>query len=394
MTDELRRPLKRRGLSDKLKALRPSLLQTATGFVALSAGALAIWLVRADVPQQPSATVVADIPPVADSINTGSTKSPGEAADASEPAAADEAPLRDLPPDPKAVAADQLDASRQQQTAMIIAPPLRLVAAPVSSVTEKASVGPLPHIAKNGKTPFDVYSRPVKAAVLNDKRPKVAIILGGMGLNAGLTEDAIRILPGEVTLAFAPYGNNAQNQINRARANGHEVMLHLPMEPFGYPSVDPGPKTLVADGDPKTNIDNLLWHLSRFSGYFGVVNYLGGRFTSDGGALLPVMSELNRRGLVYLDDGSSERSLSTEIGSAAGLRTRKAVIQIDADPSEAAIEASLDDLEKLARKKGLAIGVGTGLSVTINEVERWAEKLQQDGIELVPVSAAYRGVSG
>ena len=129
--------------------------------------------------------------------------------------------------------------------------------------------------------------------------PKIAILLGGMGLNSKLTQRAIRELPGDVTFAFAPYGDDLQTQVNKARADGHEVLLQLPMEPIGYPANNPGPKTLLADADKAANLEALHWHMSRFAGYTGITNYMGGRLLSTPSALKPVMAEMSNAARLF-----------------------------------------------------------------------------------------------
>ena len=94
-------------------------------------------------------------------------------------------------------------------------------------------------------------------------------------------------MPGEVTFAFAPYGENLQAQVNTARAQGHEILLQLPLEPFGYPAANPGPKTLMTSAGGDANLDALIWHMGRFAGYVGITNYMGGRFLSEAQALAP-----------------------------------------------------------------------------------------------------------
>ncbi|MDP1340887.1 divergent polysaccharide deacetylase family protein, partial [Klebsiella variicola] len=77
------------------------------------------------------------------------------------------------------------------------------------------------------------------------------------------TAHAIETLPPEVTLSFAPYGPRLQEWIDKAREAGHEVLLELPMEPFGYPQNDPGPHTLLTGGNTAENISRLEWLMSR-----------------------------------------------------------------------------------------------------------------------------------
>ena len=126
--------------------------------------------------------------------------------------------------------------------------------------------------------------------------PRVAIVVGGLGIGANTTTDALRKLPGPVTLAFAPYGGDLERQVARARETGHEVMLQIPMKPFDYPDNDPGPHTLLTSIDSAQNLDRLHWLMSRFQGYVGIVNYMGGRFSASELGMAPVLREAATRG--------------------------------------------------------------------------------------------------
>ena len=121
---------------------------------------------------------------------------------------------------------------------------------------------------------------------------------------------------------------------------------------------------------------------------------MGAKFLGDAQALRPILAETKKRGLVFLDDGAANRSMSEEIGQVVGLPVKSGAKVIDADPAPQSIEQALDELEAEAKTNGFAIGTGTGLDVTIDTVEEWSRSLAEKGILLVPVSAAYRGRTG
>ena len=137
--------------------------------------------------------------------------------------------------------------------------------------------GLLPKICVDGRRPWQVYARPFNNS---EPRPRVAIVLSGLGLSSAATESAIQGLPGGVTLAFHPYADNLQQWINLARAAGHEVLINLPLEPLDYPKDDPGPQALFTAFKPVENIERLNWALSRVTGYTGVSTHMGSRFTT------------------------------------------------------------------------------------------------------------------
>lgn len=379
MADELRRPLRRRRVFDLVRTSRPTPLAAATAAVAASALVLVAWLALAPGSPDDGPVVVVGIERP-DPVTTATTAPAGGLADDDDPFDSELA----LPSD-EAIAADLALASEPDPVLPRRRP---LAPAPIEAVSEAGPFGPLPRIASDGRKPFDLYAR--AAPVASSPGPRIALVLGGMGLNRELTLQAIRNLPAEVTLAFAPYGDDLQGLVNQARAAGHEVMLHLPMEPFGYPSVDPGPRTLRAGDGAGTNLDNLSWMMSRFAGYTGVVNYMGARLMADEAALKPVLAELAGRGLVYLDNGASTRSLAAEVGQALHLPVRRAHGVIDAAADVERIRQGLTGLEEEARRSGLALGAGTGLPVTLQAVEAWAADLAERGFVLVPASAAFR----
>ncbi len=260
-----------------------------------------------------------------------------------------------------------------------------LAAAPDPRLTEQTRYGPVPRIGLDGARPAEIYARP---AVSLPGLPRIALLVGGMGLSPRATEAAIAALPGAVTLGFAPYGAGLARQTSRAREAGHELILEIPMEPFDFPRDNPGPHTLVADAGKPGNGDNLAWLMSRFTGYAGVANFLGGKFTADEAALRPVLRAFATRGLFYVDDGTSARSLAMTLAPGQALAAARADIVLDSAGGPDAIEAALARLEAIARDKGLAIGVASALPDSIETIGRFARGLEARGIALVPLSAA------
>ena len=160
------------------------------------------------------------------------------------------------------------------------------------------------------------------------------------------------------------------------------------MEPFDYPDNDPGPQTLLTSLAPEQNIDRMHWLMSRFQGYVGVANYMGSRFTASDAAFAPVLREVAKRGLMYLDDGTSPRSLAGQIAGANNLPFAKASVVLDAVPTPVEIDRALSRLEAMARETGVAVGVASALPVSIARIAQWAKDAEARGFLLVPISAA------
>jgi uncharacterized protein len=266
---------------------------------------------------------------------------------------------------------------------------IRLAKAPDPGLIEAGAHGALPRIGKDGRRPSQVYARPTAPPLATgSRRPRrIAILLTGLGISVDSTREAIRRLAGPVSFAFAPYGSDLQTWVDKARSRGHEVALQLPMEPFDYPESDPGPHTMLANASSTQNVEQLRWLLARMTGYFAVTNYMGAKFTASPRALTPVLDEAARRGLAFIDDGSSPRSQVSTIAASHGLPAVTGDMIIDSGQSARSIAAALKDLERLAHERGQAIGIATALPSTIDAITRWADGLSARGIVLVPVSA-------
>jgi hypothetical protein len=251
-----------------------------------------------------------------------------------------------------------------------------LPAAPIAGLSQPGPNGPLPTIATDGRVPAQAYARPFRS----NGRPRVALIVGGLGLNAATTRAAIERLPAEVTLSFVPYAEGLQTWIDLARAQGHEVMLEMPMEPTGYPDNDPGPYTLLASGSPADLQSKMNWLLGRATGYFGVTNYMGDRFASSDAGMNAFLGVLRQRGVAFLDDGS----MSRRPGAWARASANRV---IDEQQTPAAIVGQLNALEALAKGSGQAMGTGFSYPVTVEAVARWTADLDARGLQLAPASA-------
>lgn len=261
---------------------------------------------------------------------------------------------------------------------------VQLAPAPDAAVAEQGKDGLLPKIAADGAQAWHVYSHPFPP---EDARPRIAIIIGGIGLSKQAAEMAMQRLPARVSLSIVPYAEELQELTARARATGHELLLELPMEPFDYPENDPGPYALLTTSSAEENTIRLEWLLGRFPGYIGAINYLGGKFITSEAALWPVMAELKGRGLMMIDDQTGQRSRVSGIARRIDMPVVVANTLIDGVQDAEQIDARLASLEQLARANGRAAGIGLSYPLTIERVVNWAAQLDARGIALAPVSA-------
>ncbi len=251
-----------------------------------------------------------------------------------------------------------------------------LVPAPIAGLSAPGPGGLLPIIAADGRASWKAYARPF----VDDGRPKIALVIGGLGLNPDQTRQAIDALPPEITLSFSPYAENLQAQIDRARAAGHEVMVELPMEPLDYPDNDPGPYTLLSSAQPGEIQAKLDWLMSRATGYFAVTNLFGSRFMGQDRTMAPVVQTLRQRGVAFIDDGQAA-------GRGGGLHRASMGPKIDTDLDSAAIDNQLPSLEAVALQSGAALGTGSAYPLTVNQAQKWAVAVRDRGYALAPASA-------
>lgn len=253
---------------------------------------------------------------------------------------------------------------------------------------ESSRYGMIP-IAAGGLKPWQAYAAgndALRAKAMT--MPVVAVVIGGLGIGAAKTSDAIMKLPGAVTLAFTPYGSEPGKLVERARTQGHEVLLQIPLEPFDYPDNDPGPQTLLTSLRPEQNLDRLFWHLSRFQGYVGLSNFMGGKFVPNEASMQPLIGEAAKRGLAYFDDGAASRSVSQQVSATQTVPFAKADVTIDAMPNAAEIDRALAQLEATAKQRGFAVGAASALPLSIERIGSWAKTLESRGLLLVPLTTA------
>ncbi|MBT7233746.1 MAG: divergent polysaccharide deacetylase family protein [Rhodospirillaceae bacterium] len=256
-----------------------------------------------------------------------------------------------------------------------------------SEMVESTATGLLPKKTSRGGSPWQEYSRPFNKDV---KRPRIAIILRGIGLSRAATLAAINQLPGGVTLAFSPYTTNIGDWMGMARSAGHETLIDLPMEPNDFPVSDPGPMAMLTELEAADNINRLQRLLGLAPGFVGVFQVMGSKFAASEQALTPVLGELAKRGLLYVDNGIPKGGLSLKVAKSLALPRTSVALTLDETPSAAAINGRLIQLEKQARARKSAVGVAEPYPVTIRRLAEWAKSLDFKELALAPVSAVVR----
>ena len=226
-------------------------------------------------------------------------------------------------------------------------------------------------------------------------RPIIAIVLDDVGVNKGHAEQAIA-LPPEITLAFMTYANHVGDMAKRARAKGHELMVHVPMEPLSN-EIDPGPKALRVGYTEAEILERLRWGLGQFDGYVGINNHMGSRFTQDERGMRVVIEELKRRNLLFLDSKTINTSVGDRLAAQLGVAHVARDVFLDDDMSSNAVLKQLALAERVARKNGHAIAIGHPHPNTIAALKAWLPRAKADGFIIAPLSTVAKlrlGASG
>jgi polysaccharide deacetylase 2 family uncharacterized protein YibQ len=391
--DDLNAPLGQ-GKQRKLPALPIAMPQLLAGLLGLSGLLVVIWaaFVHDPLGGEPMALVATKSPGPAKADGDGREHSryDGPAANTPEAktaAAAEAAKATAPPPGSKTITIIDGSSGKSQE---VVIPGSSSGLVPKTpgepKLLETTRHGPIPKIAADGARASTVFAHPRELPPNRKDSPRIAIVIGGLGISASGTADALTRLPAPVTFAVAPYGADLQKLAENARAENHEVLLQVPMEPFDYPDNDPGPQTLLTSLSADQNIDRLHWLMSRFQGYVGVASYMGARFAASEAALAPVLRDTAKRGLIYVDDGASPRSVAGQIAGSHNLPFVKTDIVLDAVPTPVEIDRALARLEMAARDNGAAVGRATAQPGTIARIAEWAKKVESRGFLLVPIS--------
>jgi polysaccharide deacetylase 2 family uncharacterized protein YibQ len=401
-TDDLYSPL---GLGKKPARFRlpPGVLAVAAGALGIGLGTFAIWVMVRNDPfgGEPMAVARVDLgvaeagvaaklrpsqPDAAAPENTG-TVSPAEEIALLEKREQAGEDIRDRAPAGRGEQIVTIIDGRNGARQEVKIPALAETAISQGIDAELVEItrdGPIPRIGANGIRAAQAFAQPAGAK----PGPQIAIVITGLGVSNATAAEALNKLPSAVTFALAPGGSDVERLAGKARSLGHELLLQVPMEPPELADKEAAPQALLTSLSPEQNLERLHWLMSRFQGYVGVANQAGDRLTASEAAFAPILREIGNRGLIYVDDGTSPRSLAGRIAGAGGSGFARANLVLDAVPSAVEIDRALAKLEGLARQNGMAVGFATAWPVVIERVVRWSKTAEGRGFSLVPITAA------
>ncbi len=256
--------------------------------------------------------------------------------------------------------------------------------APISGLTRQSAFGPVP--SRSAGNALAAYKKSFRRQA--GKKP-VSLIIGGLGINRSLTQNAIQSLPADVTLSFAAHSVGLQDWIDMARSDGHEVLIEIPMESANFDPLEPGAdRALRLTVPPAENGRRLDWMLSRAQGYAGLINFNGDSFLTRADAAAPFMDRLAQTGLGFITDGAFETPSLRALASSVRQPFKTGHGLIDPDPIARVISARLSGLSQTAASGSHPVGVGFAYPETISEAQTWIATLDSQGLQLAPATAA------
>jgi polysaccharide deacetylase 2 family uncharacterized protein YibQ len=254
------------------------------------------------------------------------------------------------------------------------------------TTSEMAALAPLPPspapVTGDGELPawlrYAVDAAPFKG------RAQIAVVIDDLGMDRRRSARAVTLLS-PLTFSYLPYARDLPQQTADARAAGHELLVHLPMEPTN--GADPGPKPLLTELSQAELLKRLRWDLSRFSGFVGVSNHMGSRFTADPQSMGTVLEEISSRGLLFLDSRTTARTVAPRLARRLGVPFAERNVFLDNEVDIQSVRKRLVELEKMASHHGYAVGLGHPHDATLDALADWLPTLAERGFVLVPISS-------
>lgn len=262
------------------------------------------------------------------------------------------------------------------------------VAEPVPEVPPKVALTVIPPDTVSGRSGVPAWIRNAVTFKVDAGKPMIALVIDDVGIDRRRS-DAVIALPAPLTLSFLTYADDLGRQTAAARAQGHELMVHIPMQPKSA-DADPGPNVLRVRDTPAQLSEKLDWGLSRFSGYVGINNHMGSRFTTDRAGMQTVMTALGRQGLFFLDSVTAPDSAGMSTARAGGVPVLTRDVFLDNEDTPEEVRFRLEQLEKIALRSGAAIAIGHPHDATISVLRDWIPDAIARGFAIVPISSLVR----
>jgi polysaccharide deacetylase 2 family uncharacterized protein YibQ len=224
-----------------------------------------------------------------------------------------------------------------------------------------------------------------KVAIKKDsKKYKIAIVIDDMGINRKKTKDIANI-KSQITSSYLSYARNIPNQVKTAQKSGHQIIIHVPMQPKGN-NVNAGPN-VIKEGMKREEISNILnKSIDKFPMAHGINNHMGSRLTEVDYAIDEIMSVLSKKGLFFLDSKTTSKSVCKELAEKYDVKYLYRNVFIDNVNEKKYILNQLEKAESIAIKNGYAIAIGHPKQGTIDALKEWLPSLKEKNIKIVHLS--------
>lgn len=223
--------------------------------------------------------------------------------------------------------------------------------------------------------------------------PRVAIVIDDVGWSRETTPLFAEVRE-YVTFALLP-GRPYSSDLYERWKNKTNFLVHMPMEPKGYPEDDPGQLALMtsmSSDEVRTRLNEVL---DRYPRIAGINNHMGSKFTGNRPLMGTVMDVLNRRNLFYLDSRTSAGSVAVEEARRKGVPVAQNQVFLDNKRSESAVRAQLERLVGIARDEGTGIGIGHFQhEVTARVLRQEIPRYREQGVAFVGVRDVLSGMVG
>jgi len=255
---------------------------------------------------------------------------------------------------------------------------------PAPELTEGKHGHPLPPDGTTEQHAWKVYGKPFDSS---DIRPKIVIVITEFGLSSIASRAVIDSLPSSVTFVSSPYAEGLDYWIREAHADGHEVFVSLPVQAADPLVADAGPKAIPSLPDEETSA-RLEAVLAACTGCAGVMISESNPLLERAEAFSFVLNAIHDRGLMLFAATPREPEPVIPIADGIGLVRAWANMVLDEDITSGHMDEQLVELQELARRRGVAVGVARPLPATVRSLAAWWRTLESKGYVLAPLTAA------
>lgn len=226
--------------------------------------------------------------------------------------------------------------------------------------------------------------RPETPAPKPAAKGRLAIVIDDMGEDVAVARE-LAVLGAPVAFSIWPDSSHRPEVIKIAKANGREILIHLPMQPKGYPKVDPGPHPLLTTMHADQIKAQVARAVKRVPGAIGINNHMGSEFSQFGAGMRAALSVMREDGLFFLDSRTSAATVGTAEARKLGVRTYQRDVFLDNIQSQAAILKQLRQAEGIAKQRGHAIAIGHPYKQTLAAIKLWLKE-KDPAVHVVAIS--------